>query len=96
MPSITQEKRDKLNPSISALKKVLEDEDEGAYNYVISCLIHNFVLTRELRYVTLNAAIGILEAAKIEFTRAILNLYEKKKEEKNGVISELSSIVNSL
>ena len=87
MPYIEPEKRKLINPHLDQALKELETK--GDFNYAITYLIHHYVLQRDLRYDTLNDAVGIFECAKDEFKRQVLHGYEDPKKEANGPISEL-------
>lgn len=54
---------------------------DGEVNYVITRLLH--ALYRE-SYFDMNAALGVLEAAKLEFYRRRVAPYEDKKVRENG------------
>ena len=82
MPYITQQQRLKFNKHIKALAK--EIEFTGDCNYVITSLIHHFIVKNKVCYDTFNSAIGILECAKQELYRGIIGPYEKMKKDSNG------------
>ena len=90
MPYITQELRDQLDPAIEnltvALLKVTVDgkmvhASEGMYNYIITKLLS---MGYPPTYGSINAAIGILECAKMEFYRRVAGPYEDTKISTNG------------
>lgn len=58
-----------------------EQGRDGELNYVISTLIDELY---DRNYASLNAAIGVLECAKLELYRRILGPYEDKKIIENG------------
>ncbi len=58
----------------------------GELNFVIT-MICNAYLEADLKapnYTTLNAIVGVLECAKLEFYRRIVSDYENEKIEENG------------
>lgn len=64
----------------------------GELNYKITQLIHQYTVTKGLRYETLNEVIGVLSCVKTEFERTVIGPYESKKRLENGAVSELDSI----
>ena len=89
MPYIEPEKRTLINTHLDQV--LWELNTEGDFNYAITYLIHQYVLDRDLRYTTLNNAVGILDCAKDEFKRQVLHKYENLKKEENGPVSELDA-----
>lgn len=61
-------------------------------NYIITKIIHWWVLNKGVNYQNLHDAKGILIDVKDEFVRLIMDPYEDKKKEENGCISELDRI----
>jgi hypothetical protein len=87
MPYIQKEERVELD---AWMKPLIEDiESAGQLNYVISKIVHGYVLKRTMRYGLLNEAVGVLECAKEEFIRTVVSPYEDKKIEENGPVSDL-------
>jgi hypothetical protein len=64
----------------------------GQLNYVITALVHRYLIERGVNYYNLNEAIGVLECAKAELLRVVVGPYEDKKRRESGPISELDSI----
>ena len=93
MPYIKKEEREKIDKYIGDLCLRLGD-DPGERNYVITKIIHDFIGQTGLKYKHLNSAIGILECAKQEFLRTVVNPYEEKKLISNGRVSELDAFKN--
>jgi len=58
-------------------------DDVGALNFQITTLIDEW-LCGDVRYESINAAIGVLECAKLELYRRIAAPYEDKKIALNG------------
>lgn len=56
----------------------------GKLNYVISSYLDEYLQKNGLNYSNLNAAIGVLECAKLELYRRIVVPYEDKKLQENG------------
>ena len=88
MPYITKERREELEDELISLLKEMKFE-VGEMNYIITYLLHEFVVQNGLRYKTLNNAVGVLECAKAEFIRTIVSPYEDQKIKDNGPVSEL-------
>lgn len=90
MPYITQEERNKIEPSLRQLHAALcglPQPHTGQLNYIFSRLIHSFILytvNGVSSYHTINEAIGLLECAKLELYRRIAAPYEDKKKEEHG------------
>lgn len=58
---------------------------EGELNYAITCMIQTWMLdTGGVSYAKLNAAIGVLECAKLELYRRVAAPYEDTKCNENG------------
>lgn len=93
MPYIPGPTRTKFDAAINRLVSELNNYENdalcGQLNYVISSLIwrmcgHNG--DGELNYARINAVLGAVEAAKLEFYRRIAVPYEDEKIEQNGDI----------
>lgn len=56
----------------------------GELNYMVTRLVDSFIINSGLSYSTLNTAIGVLEAAKLELYRRVGAPYEDKKMSANG------------
>lgn len=98
---IKQERRKLIDESLNDIfdyvlneTKILEKCNVGDLNYIITKIIHRWIKEKGLRYQNINAAIGVLECAKLELYRMIAALYEDKKKEENGFISELDRITD--
>jgi hypothetical protein len=83
MPYIKQTERDVLEQPDRLIKTV------GQLNYSITAQVHHFIEQYGKSYGTINAAIGVLECAKLELYRMIAAPYEDKKRLANGPVSEL-------
>lgn len=86
MPYIDQSFRDKFDPHIDALSQNDNLYDAGFLNYIITRLTHEFLCTRGFNYEGYNAAIGVLESAKLELYRRRVAPYEEVKITENGDI----------
>lgn len=62
----------------------LKPRDPGELNFAITTLIDEFLSGAGLSYNTLNAAIGVLECAKLELYRRLAAPYEEIKKTQNG------------
>ena len=85
MPYIAKESRCYLNLVI----KNFTVNTPGILNYIITRICHVYIKNVGLKYSTLNEVIGVLECAKQELIRQVVNPYEDKKKAENGNISEL-------
>lgn len=56
----------------------------GELNYAITQLLLDYVKQQGIRYEHINAAVGALECAKLEFYRRLAAPYEDVKIEENG------------
>ena len=92
MPYIKRERRKELDAAIDELSDKLlmyGYENMGDYNYVVSKLIHEYIIAVGLRYKNFNDIVGMLECCKAEFIRTVVSPYEDEKLISNGFISEL-------
>lgn len=84
MPYIKQEKRGKIDDIINQLNL----DTEGELNYAITTLVINWVRSKsrfpKFTYEIGNAAMGVLESAKLEFYRRVMVPYEDRKIKDNG------------
>jgi len=92
MPYITQKSRKIIDSYLYSLFKIIDGCEVGDLNYIITKIIHKWIKETDLAYRNINAAIGILECAKLELYRIIAAPYEDKKKLENGNISELDHI----
>lgn len=81
MPYLSKEKKDQL-----LLGK--HPETSGELNFLLTQTVQKYLRQKGLSYESLNAAIGALEAAKIEFYRRLVGPYEDTKKEQNGDVYE--------
>lgn len=56
----------------------------GELNYLVTKLVDSFLVMSGVSYTSLNAAIGVLECAKLELYRRIAAKYEDEKMSQNG------------
>jgi len=87
MPYIKPIQRARFDERIAAL--AIRINTEGELNYAITKLVHTWLAECDLNYARLNAAIGVLEAAKLELYRQVVGKYEDVKQDENGPVSEL-------
>lgn len=88
MPYISREDREKIDKRIDLLLKKMTNHP-GNYNYVITRILHNYIISNSKSYKTINDSIGILECAKLELYRMVAAPYENEKREDNGCVGEL-------
>lgn len=80
MPYIEEEYRKYFDPEIQEIVGNLSNA--GDLNYCITTLCNKYL--DEVRYSELNAIIGVLECAKMEFYRRMVAPYEDIKARQNG------------
>jgi hypothetical protein len=78
MPYIDANTRASLAAPLNRLKATLNRCVEGTLNYIITQLVVAY-LGDQPRYANFNAAIGVLECAKLELYRRMVAPYEDKK-----------------
>lgn len=77
MPYINQTARRELATTREA-------ETEGELNYQLTQVVMRYVFDHGLSYSTINAIMGALEGAKLEFYRRVAAPYEDDKLVENG------------
>jgi uncharacterized protein DUF6899 len=80
MPYIKPEDRRALNGPIAELRSMLSVRPRGDLNYTITRLVTPIRPT----YADAEAALGVLEAVKLELYRRFIAPYEDKKRDENG------------
>lgn len=91
MPYIAPEDR----PELAHLVDQFPELNDGDLNYVMTLLAHKCIRERGLRYVNLNAVVGVFESVKAEFQRRVVVPYEQKKIVENGGVSDLDRELNN-
>lgn len=87
MPYIPSAERPDINAALIRLPKL---RSAGQLNYVITAVCHQHLLGKyEVQYEDINAIIGALEAAKLEFYAMIARPYEDQKRAQNGAVGSL-------
>ena len=81
MPYIPQESRTRIRHILD----ILPVANEGEANYAVTYILHRW-LGPNYRYANINAAIGVLECAKLELYRMIAAPYEDQKRLENGPV----------
>ena len=81
MPYINQDRRNDLLPAIDSFPAI---KTVGELNYVVTLLVQKFLARQRVGYTELNAAIGVLECAKLELYRRVVSPYEDTKIKENG------------
>lgn len=87
MPYIKPEKREKLNLIIDQADGIIDTE--GELNYLLTGIVlgwvkHKSRIAGKFSYEIGNAAMGVLESAKLEFYRRLMVPYEDSKIKANG------------
>lgn len=96
MPYITQLDREEYAEGILTLETALSGSEnpEGDLNYIITTLLQSTFPPN--KYAKINAAIGVLECAKLEYYRRGASPYEDKKIRENGdVYPAEESVISS-
>jgi len=70
----------------------LSPDNAGELNFLITSIVHEFIIQKGLKYQRINEAIGVLECAKLELYRMVAVPYEDIKIRENGLISELDKL----
>jgi hypothetical protein len=88
LPYIARNRRAKLDPPLSALRDALAriDGAEGDVNYCVTSIVA-FGLPEDATYAEYNAAIGVLESAKLEMYRRQVGPYEDTARVRNGPVA---------
>jgi len=86
MPYIKPEQRINISyDCITTLAAEIGDDNPGALNYVITCLINEALeLAQNPSYLKVSQAVAALECAKLELYRRVAGPYEDKKIVENG------------
>lgn len=88
MPYIKKEDRKKFindETGIDYMSVIADNIDNpGDFNYVITCLMQDYLVKNGLNYQHLNNLLGAIEGAKLEMYRRIAASYEDKKIDQNG------------
>lgn len=89
MPYLTRDQRVVLDSQLNEVEFPLPMQyppsawSAGALNYIITRIVLLF-LGKAAHYERFNAAIGVLESAKLELYRRMVAPYEDTKKERNG------------
>lgn len=83
MPYISQSNRDAYEPALSTMRTRAAYATVGELTYMVTSLVLAWLQTHP-NYTEYNAAIGVLECAKLELYRRQVAPYEDQKREQNG------------
>ena len=88
MPYVNQSIRYEFRSYLSPLETFISERGlmPGELNYLISCLVDDYLRAEGLTYSTLNDVIGALECAKQEVYRRVVAPYEDDKRAKHGEV----------
>ena len=88
MPYVNQSIRYEFRPYLGPLETFISERGlmPGELNYLISCLVDDYLRAEGLTYSTLNDVIGVLECAKQEAYRRVAAPYEDEKRAKHGEV----------
>lgn len=78
MPYIPQKRREEL---MDALEPPCSP---GELNYLITCLVTEYLEKYGRSYMNLNACIGVLSCIQLELYERVIKAYEQKKRLENG------------
>jgi len=84
MPYISFELREVINEYLAGIGNNISTA--GELNYCFTVLMKYYLKKNNKSYKTLNDCIGVLEAAKLEFYRREVSIYEDLKKDINGDI----------
>lgn len=89
MPYIDADGRKRFQPHLDELLHEIHERGlaPGELNYIITILALAYLTKNGVNYTTMNAIIGALDCAKMEFYRKFVVPYEEKKEMENGAIA---------
>jgi len=76
-------------PYVTPARRRGYTDTSGELNYTISRVVHEWIMEHGICYDNLNAAIGVLECAKLELYRMVVAPYEDTKRAENGSVSAL-------
>jgi hypothetical protein len=83
MPYLKQNDRDRFNYGLQNLAP----KNAGDLNYIFTKVIEQYLKEKfPIEYSHLNAIVGALESAKLEFYRRFMAKYEEEKIQQNGDI----------
>ncbi len=84
MPYIKQSERDTLKPLVDLISQS-GITSEGNLNYIITALCNKYLHdNKPFGYKSVNAVVGVLDCAKMEFYRRVAAKYEDTKIIENG------------
>lgn len=91
MPYIDQEARAFIKPLIGPIVEAFITKAEpgitaGELNYIFTRLAGAFLTQEGKSYASMNAVLGVFEAAKLEFYRRVVAPYENEKRHTNGEV----------
>ena len=87
MPYIKQARRDELAHGLERILNLIKRDtflSTGDLNYIITRIIVAYLRSHPLSYHLLNSIVGVLECAKTEFERRVVEPYEREKLRDNG------------
>ncbi|HKI62868.1 MAG TPA: hypothetical protein VKA31_11295 [Mariprofundaceae bacterium] len=89
MPYIVQERR-------KSISEIGDIDNAGELNWYISELIGWYIEQKGYKYATLNEAIGVLEAVKLELYGRVVRPYELFKQDQNGDLAVYEALDRKL
>lgn len=91
MPYIEQKERLRWEQVLNEFDEAISTHvpSAGEMNYLITSFLHRWLQLVGIRYINLNAVIGIIECAKLELYRQVAAKYEDGKKDGNGSVSDL-------
>ena len=88
MPYVNRSIRAEFRPYLGPLETFIGERGmmPGELNYLITCLVDDYLRVEGLTYSTINTVIGALECAKQEAYRRVAAPYEDGKRAKHGEV----------
>lgn len=95
MPYVDPPTRKLVDPLIDALMETRPVDVPGDLNYLVTCVVDAWIGDKP-NYTKINAAIGVLECAKLELYRRVAVPYEEAKKSLNGDVYRQRSAPTTL
>jgi hypothetical protein len=86
MPYISSNDRKKYEKITNEINACMEISTKGDLEFLVFCLMKNFMLTRPTKYTTLHDCVYAVQHASDEFRRRFLDKREDEARETNGDI----------
>ena len=87
MPYIKNYDKTKFGHMLAVLKAEAVPSNAGELNYLITVILHNYLLVNGGKYQQHNDILGVLSASSQEFYRRSTAIYEDLKAKENGDVT---------